>query len=129
MDRRAFLGTFALLAAPLATEAQQAPKMPQIGFLVTNPLSGLSAQINAFRQGLRRLGLPGRPERHDRVTDRQRGSTTSSPNLAAELVRQRVDVIVTAGPPAPQAARKATRIIPIVFGSWVIRWPLASSPA
>ncbi len=116
MDRRAFLaGTGAvLLAAPLVAEAQQAAKVPRIGFL--SPLSPTDNPdlLEAFRQGMRELGYAegqtiaieyrfaeGRPER--------------LPALAAELVRLKVDVIVTTGPPAPEAAKQATGTIPIVF--------------
>src|SRR5882724_10263157 len=116
MDRRVFLaGTGAvLLAAPLVAEAQQAAKVPRIGFL--SPLSPTDNPdlLEAFRQGMRELGYAegqtiaieyrfaeGRPER--------------LPALAAELVRLKVDVIVTGGPPAPEAAKQATGTIPIVF--------------
>jgi putative ABC transport system substrate-binding protein len=116
MDRRAFIGTVAgsLLVAPLAAQAQQAGKVYRIGFLgdvvvQTNPAS-------SFRQGLHDLGYAeGRDfvmeyrwaERHlDRL-----------PELAADLVRAKVDVIVTSGTPGIRAAKQATQTIPIVFAS------------
>jgi putative ABC transport system substrate-binding protein len=118
MDRRAFLGTLAggLLAAPLATEAQPAGKVYRVGVL--SPFSAsfdALPSFEAFRQSLRELGyVEGRnlilerrwaDERFDRL-----------PNLASELVRLRVDVLVSAwGTPTALASKKATRTIPIVF--------------
>ena len=116
MERRAFIGALAvfLLVAPLAAEAQQPAKVPRIGFLSARPPTDNPYFIDSFRQGLRELGYvegqniaieyrfaAGRPER--------------LPALAAELVRLKVDVIVTGGPPAPEAAKQATGTIPIVF--------------
>ncbi len=113
--RRAFIGTLAgALAAPLVAEAQAPAKVPRIGFL--SPLSRTDdPRLEAFLQGLRELGYvegqtiaieyhfaEGRPER--------------LPALAAELVRLKVDVIVTAAPAASEAAKQATSTIPIVFG-------------
>ena len=116
ISRRAFLGTLAvfLLAAPLAAEAQAPAKVPRIGFLSARPPTDNPYFIESFWQGLRELGYvegqniaieyrfaEGRPER--------------LPALAAELVRLKVDVIVTGGPPAPEAAKQATGTIPVVF--------------
>jgi putative ABC transport system substrate-binding protein len=114
--RREFIGTLAgaVLAAPLAAEAQQPAKVPRIGFLTTPSPTAAAYYLEAFREGLRELGYvegktiaieyrfaEGRPER--------------LPALAAELVRLKVDVIVTGGPPAPEEAKQATSTIPIVF--------------
>jgi putative ABC transport system substrate-binding protein len=109
----ALLAVF-LLAAPLAAEAQAPAKVPRIGFLAPQSPTDNPHLLEAFRQGLRELGYvegqtiaieyrfgEGRPER--------------LPALAAELVRLKVDVIVTTGPPAPLAAKQATSTIPIVF--------------
>ena len=120
MDRRAFLGTLTggLLAAPLAVEAQPAGKVPRIGFLVASSASdsAYARLIEAFRQGLRDLGyVEGRnivieyryaDEKYERL-----------PTLAAELVRLKVDVIVSHGTPGPLAAKQATSTIPIVMTS------------
>jgi putative ABC transport system substrate-binding protein len=113
VDRRAFIGTLAggLLAAPLAAEAQQAPgKVPRVGVLWPNP----PATFDWFRQGLSDLGyVEGR-----NITFEYRwaeGKLGQLPELAAELVRLKVDVIVTLAPPAAQAAKNATQTIPIVF--------------
>ena len=120
--RRAFVGALAvsLLAAPLAADAQAPAKVPRIGFLSARSPTDNPYLLEAFRQGLRELGYvegqsiaiesrfaDGRPER--------------LPALAAELVRLKVDVIVTGGPPAPEAAKQATSTIPIVF-------PVAGDP-
>src|SRR5512138_2070830 len=99
MVRRTFLaGTGAvLLAAPLAAEAQQTGKVYRIGFLVYG--LGLSAEVDAFRQGLRELGyIEGQNVTIEyRFASRQVGRL---PELAAELVRFPVDVIVVDTTPA-----------------------------
>jgi putative ABC transport system substrate-binding protein len=120
IDRRRFISavTFSLLAAPLAVEAQPAGKVPRIGFLVAASASdsAYARLIEAFRQGLRDLGyVEGRNivieyryagEKYERL-----------PALAAELVRLKVDVIVSHGTPGPLAAKQATSAIPIVMTS------------
>jgi len=117
MDRRTFLaGTGAvLLAAPLAAEGQQARKVHRIGFLVYGP--GASAEVDAFRQGLRELGyIEGQ-----NVTIEYRfasGQVGLLPELAAELVRFPVDVIVVDTTPTLQAVRQVTRTMPIVMAGF-----------
>jgi len=114
MDRRAFIGTLAggLLAAPLAAEAQQAGKVYRIGYLDPNPASrGVSAP---FREALKELGyIEGR----NLVIEGRFADTKMDqlPALAQDLVRLRVDVIVTIGTPTVQAAKDATAMIPIVM--------------
>jgi putative ABC transport system substrate-binding protein len=102
-----------VLLVPLVADAQQPAKTPRIGFLAAVSLVALSDRVEAFRQGLRELGyVEGQT-----ITIEYRsaeGKYDRLPALAAELVRKQVDVIVTAGPPAPDAALKATRTIPIV---------------
>ena len=116
MDRRAFLaGTGAvLLAAPLATEAQQAEKAYWIGLLQIQTRERLVPYLKAFEEGLRELGyVEGRDfVREYRFADQQRERL---PDLAAELVRLKVDVIVTGTDPGTMAARQATTTIPIVM--------------
>jgi putative ABC transport system substrate-binding protein len=113
MNRRTFLaGTGAvLLAAPLAAEAQQAKKAYMIGYLEpgSSRLRGKS-----FLQGLHDLGYV---EGRDFVMEYRwgEGHADRLPELAADLVRARVDVIVTGGTPATMAAKHATQTIPIVF--------------
>jgi ABC-type uncharacterized transport system substrate-binding protein len=116
MDRRIFLTTVAgLLAAPLAAQAQQAAKIPRIGYLVTN-LAASPHLREAFRQGLRDLGyVEGRTvviEYRD-----AEGKSERLPALAAELVALKLDVIFAGTTPPALAAKQATRTLPIVFAS------------
>jgi putative tryptophan/tyrosine transport system substrate-binding protein len=115
MDRRTFLGTLAggFLAAPLAAEAQPAGKIPRIGFLFYGA-PGPSAEIDAFRQGLRELGYI---EKQNIAVEYRfaSGQVERLPELAAELVRLKPDVIVTPATPPSLSAKQATRTIPIVF--------------
>jgi putative tryptophan/tyrosine transport system substrate-binding protein len=95
-------------------EAQQASKVPRIGFLSTLSRSAMADRIETFRQGLRELGyVEGNnivvewryaDDKPDRVSE-----------LVAELVRLKVDVIVSGGNSATEAAKKATNTIPIVM--------------
>jgi putative ABC transport system substrate-binding protein len=112
MDRRAFLaGTVGVLAAPLAAEAQPAGRVWRIGVLLTRDVRG---GPEAFRQRLRDLGyFEGQNiaiewRRADRGYDQL-------PDLAAELVRLRPDVIVADVTPAIHAAMRATTTVPIVM--------------
>ena len=104
-----------LLAAPLAVDAQQAGKVPRIGFLgVTSP-SDRPSHLDAFRQRLRELGWV---EGQNIVIDYRyaEGRVDRLPDLAAELVRLKVDLIVaSAGTQAATAAKNATETIPIVM--------------
>jgi len=124
MERRTFLGTLGLsvLAAPLAAEAQQAVKIPRIGFLAVN-LAASPHLPEAFRQGLRDLGyVEGRNVVIEyRETE---GKPERFPALAAELVALKVDVILAGGTPHALAAKQATKTIPIVFAS--VADPVAS---
>ena len=116
MERRTFTAMIAggLLATPFAAEAQQAAKVPRIGYLAGN-LAVSPHQHEAFRQGLRDLGYV---EGRNVVIEYRsaEGRFERLPALAAELVALKVDVIVTAGgtPPA-LAAKQATWTLPIVF--------------
>jgi putative ABC transport system substrate-binding protein len=115
MDRREFIGTLVggLVAAPLAAEAQQAAKVPRIGFLANNP-AGSPHLLEAFRQGLRDLAYV---EGRNVVIEYRaaEGKFERFPALAAELVALKVDVIVAANSLAVLPAKQATRTIPIVF--------------
>jgi putative ABC transport system substrate-binding protein len=116
IDRRTFLaGTGAvLLAAPLAADAQQARKVPRIGFLGARAPSESSPLIDAFRQGLRELGWV---EGQNIVIDYRfaEGRLDRLPDLAAELVRLKVDIIVAHPTAGAVAAKNATGTIPIVM--------------
>jgi len=115
MDRRAFLGTVAggLLASPLAAQAQQTGRVPRIGFLFYGS-PGPSPELDAFRQGLSELGCIEGQNIAIEVRFAS-GRVERLPELAAELVRLKVDVIVSPGTPASVAAKQATSTIPIVF--------------
>jgi ABC-type uncharacterized transport system substrate-binding protein len=110
MDRRAFLGTLALLAAPRAAEAQRGGKIFRIGYLATNLTPHFQ---KAFRQGLRDLDYV--EGRNLVIEDRHGGSKRELAALAAELVALKVDVILASGTPAALAAKHATSTVPIVI--------------
>ncbi|MGH9427116.1 MAG: ABC transporter substrate-binding protein, partial [Terriglobia bacterium] len=93
-------------------EAQQPKKVPRIGFLTTVSLSTISARVEAFRQGLRELGYV---EGKNIVIEWRYAEGKPESEVAAELVRLKVDIIVTAGPPGTGSAKKATSTIPIVM--------------
>jgi len=104
-----------LLAPSVSTQAQQPAKIPRIGFLSGTSLSSTSARVEAFRQGLRELGYV---EGKNIVIEWRwaEGKFDQLPDLAAELVRLKVDIIVSAGPAATRPAKEATSTIPIVMG-------------
>ena len=110
--------TLSLLAALLAAHAQSVAKTPRIGIL--NPAFDAYPPLEAFRQGLHDLGYV---EGHTIVLEYRfaDGRFERLPELAAELVRLKVDVILAVGVPAVRAAQHATGTIPIVF-------PTASDP-
>jgi len=116
MERRRFIGVIAggLLAAPRAAEAQQAAKVPRIGFL-GNSTAALEANlVGPFREGLRELGYV--EGRNILIEYRwAEGKYERFPALLAELIALKVDVIVTAGTPASLAVRKATTSVPLVM--------------
>ena len=113
MNRRAFIGTLAggFFAAPLAAEAQQPPKTARIGFM---SLSSGPTPTMDISPGLRELGwIEGQ---NTAIEYRWAANREDQlPALAAELVRLKVDVIVTSSTPAAQAAKRATTTIPIVM--------------
>jgi putative tryptophan/tyrosine transport system substrate-binding protein len=103
-----------LFALNLSAEAQQTTKMPRIGYLSVLSLSAMADRVEAFRQGLRELGYV---EGKNIVIEWRYGQAESDrvSELAAELVRLKVDVIVSGGNSVTQAAKKATNTIPIVM--------------
>jgi putative ABC transport system substrate-binding protein len=117
MDRRTF-GRVAgsLLVAPLAARAQQVAKVYRIGILETIPAARNAANLDALRKGLRDLGyIEGRNLVIEyRSAD---GRAERFPDLASELVRLKVDLIVTRGTPAARAAKNATGTIPVVMAT------------
>ena len=116
MDRRTFLaGTGAvLLAAPRAADAQPAVKVPRIGLLWGSSPSAGGSYLDAFRQGLRELGYV---EGQNIVIENRwaEGRQERFTDLAAELVRLKVDVIVASITVAALAAKNATTTIPVVM--------------
>jgi putative tryptophan/tyrosine transport system substrate-binding protein len=105
-----------LLSAPLTTEAQPPMKVPRIGYLSATSRAHAAMNAEAFRQGLRELGyVEGQTIAIEyRYAD---GTLERLPELAAELIRLPVDVLVTAGGNAAHAARHATSAIPIVVAA------------
>jgi putative ABC transport system substrate-binding protein len=115
MDRRAFLAVATasgLIAMPAVVRAQLAGKIHRIGFLSLQ--SGLTITTEAFLQGLSELGYV---EGRNIVIEYRWAARKEErlPELAAELVRLRVEVIVAAAAPTIEAARRATNTIPIVM--------------
>jgi putative ABC transport system substrate-binding protein len=108
----AFVLTFAFGGA--VVEAQQPTKIPRIGYLSGTSLSTSPDRREAFRQGLRDLGYV---EGKNIVVEYRHaeGKFDRLPALVAELVRLKVDIIVTAGPQATRPAKQATSTIPIVM--------------
>jgi putative ABC transport system substrate-binding protein len=104
-----------LLAVAVIAEAQQPKKIPRIGYLSTNDPAGESARAEAIRLALRELGyIEGQNIAFEyRYAEGKRGRESE---LAAELVRLKVDIIVAAGADRTiQSAMNATKTIPIVL--------------
>ena len=116
--RKLFIVTLALslLTTPHSPQAQQPAKVPRIGLLSSASPSDTALWYQAFRQGLRDLGwVEGK-----NISIEYRyaeGRSDRLPDLAADLVRLKVDIIVADATTASQAAQKATRAIPIVMAS------------
>ena len=104
------------LAAPFPSFAQQPGKVWRIGVLETTSMALNAANFNMFRKGLLELGYA---EGKNLVIDYRsaEGSVARFPELAAELVRLKVDLIVTRGTPALLAASNAAGTIPIVMAA------------
>src|SRR5437867_2418161 len=103
-----------LFALYLPADAQQTSKIPRIGFLDNSTVSGNAVRLEAFRQELSKLGwIEGKNITIEyRFADQKRERL---PELAADLVRLKIDLIVASGGPTPSAAKKATTTIPIVM--------------
>jgi putative tryptophan/tyrosine transport system substrate-binding protein len=108
--------SFALLAAPLGGDAQEPGKVPRVGLLGPRNRSGGAAFLDAFLQGLRELGWV---EGQNIVIEYRfaEGKLDRLPDLAAELVRLNVDVILATSSPPAVAAKNATRTISIVMAT------------
>ena len=103
-----------VLASVQPAEAQQTGKVARIGFLDNSTAAGIAVFLEAFRQELSKLGwIEGK-----NITIEYRFAEQKNdrlPELAAELVRLKVDLIVTSGGPTPLVAKKATTTLPIVM--------------
>ena len=106
----------ALLAVAVTGEAQQPGKMVRIGFLDPSTPSGMAVLVEAFRQELSKLGwIEGKNISIEYRFAEQK--TERLPELAADLVRLKVDVILTRATTATLAAKRATTTIPIVMAA------------
>ena len=112
-----FFSVTAILASVHFAEAQQTGKVPRIGFLDASTASGSAVFVEAFRQELSKLGwIEGKNISIEYRFAEQK--LERLPELAADLVRLKVDLIVVSGGPTPLAAKGATSTIPIVMTSF-----------
>jgi putative ABC transport system substrate-binding protein len=123
-----FVAAVALNAAvaPLAVDAQPAGKVYRIGILEAIPAARNVANLDALRKGLRELGYV---EGRNLVIEYRSadGRAERFPDLAVELVRLKVDLIVTRGTPAARAAQNATGTIPVVMATMGNPHPIVAS--
>jgi putative ABC transport system substrate-binding protein len=119
-----------LLATVIPAQAQQTTKVSRIGFLTLGSPSGASSGLEAFRKGLGEIGYV--EGRNFSIEHRwAEGQQDRLPGLANDLVRIKVDIIMTSGMSAVLAAKNATKTIPIVFAGAAdpIAWGLVASLA
>jgi putative ABC transport system substrate-binding protein len=102
-----------LLTVPLTSQAQQTAHVPRLGLLVLGSAAGYASRLDAFRQGLRDLGYV---EGQNIMLESRyaEGRFERLPDLAAELIHFKVDVLVTSGSQPVQVLQHATSTIPIV---------------
>jgi putative ABC transport system substrate-binding protein len=116
MDRRTLLvGSIGLLAAPLVAEAQQAGKVARLGYLFLGAAGAESNTVEGLRQGLRDLGYREGQTIH--IEYRYADRPERLPELAAELVGLKVDVILAPGTAVTRAVQRTTTTIPVVSTS------------
>jgi ABC-type uncharacterized transport system substrate-binding protein len=114
LDRRAFLGALALLAAPRAVEAQQVAKVYRVGILWHVPEPSTSPFFDLFRQSLGESGYVEGTNLSFAHRWLEKGHVEHLPDLATDLVRLKVDVLFAAHPATIRAVVRATTTIPIV---------------
>jgi putative ABC transport system substrate-binding protein len=118
MKRRDFITLLggATVAWPLAARAQQPASVRRIGFLGSTSASGHRRQVEAFRAGLRDLGYV---EGKNIIIEFRwaEGDYDRLPDLAADLLGLKIDILVTHGTPGALAAKQATTTIPIVMAA------------
>jgi putative tryptophan/tyrosine transport system substrate-binding protein len=117
MDRRTFLCglTLGTLTAPLAAEAQTAAKVYRIGYLIYGSPASVAHRTEALRMGLRDLGYV--EGKNIAIAFRSAETADRLSDAAADLVRMNVDVIFATSSTEVEAARQATKTIPIVFAT------------
>src|SRR5215217_1593264 len=112
MKRREFIATVGSVAAWPFSALAQDRNVPRIGFLYAGPRSAASPRIGALLEGLRAVGYQGSDvELVSQIAD---GHTERLPQLAAELVRQKVDVVVAVSSAATRIVREMSATVPIV---------------
>jgi len=129
MNRKTFwLLAVLLLISFLPAEAQQPTKVPRIGYLTAVFLSAQLIRIEAFRQGLRELGYV---EGKNIVVEYRyaEGKQDRVRELADELARLKVDIVVSAGPTLTRAAKKQLARFPLSWRLMMTPSETASSPA
>ena len=116
--RRMFLwlSVVAALGGTAITDAQQLKKVARIGFLASSSSERVKSRLAAFQQGLRELGYV---EGKNVIVEYRsaEGKFERLPEIASELVRLKVDLLVVEGAPAAHATKNATSVIPIVIGN------------
>src|ERR1044071_1008042 len=108
-----FASAALLFGLSFSAQGQRSAKLPRVGFLVPGSHAGFDARVEAFRRGLRALGYV---EEKNIVIEYRwaEGKLDRLPELAAEMVRNKVDVIVTSGDAGIRAAKEKNTTIPIV---------------
>jgi putative ABC transport system substrate-binding protein len=111
----AWLLTAILLTIVSLAQAQQPTKLPRIGFLIATSPAAIESRLHAFRTGLQELGYF---EGKNIVIEYRSaaGEIDRLPDLAAQLIALKVDIIFSTGPQSTRAAKKATSTIPIIMG-------------
>jgi putative ABC transport system substrate-binding protein len=115
MLRREFIGLVggAAVAWPLVARAQQTGKIPKVGFLYPGPVASAPARVAVILEGLHTVGYrePGQIEVVSRVAD---GNPARLVPLAAELIEQKVDVVIAVSTTAVRGVQAAAATIPII---------------